>query len=72
MGLEQRDGFLSGTHSRVSPGTSSSGVVDPEAARVRVGLIGLTLDSTRPEYVRFEDPIATAHDRVRKLRSRAM
>jgi len=43
-------------------------IVDDAKKEVRVGLIGLTIDSTQPEYVRFEDPIAVARDRVRKLR----
>ena len=32
-------------------------IVDEAKNEVRVGLIGLTINSTRPEYVRFEDPI---------------
>ena len=39
-------------------------IVDEAGKEVRVGLIGLTLDSIRPEYVRFEDPIATARSRT--------
>ena len=35
---------------------------------VRVGLFGLTTDSTRPDYVRFLDPLATARAMVGKLR----
>ena len=43
-------------------------IVDEAKNEVRVGLIGLTINSTRPEYVRFEDPIHAARNRVGKLR----
>ena len=44
-------------------------IVDEAKNEVRVGLIGLTINSTRPEYVRFEDPIdAGGPNRVVKLR----
>ena len=43
-------------------------IVDEAKNEVRVGLIGLTINSTWPEYVRFEDPIHAVRNRVGKLR----
>ncbi len=37
---------------------------------LRVGLIGLTLDSNHPNYVSFSDPIAAASEQVRALKGR--
>jgi 5'-nucleotidase/UDP-sugar diphosphatase len=41
--------------------------VNEAGNEVRVGLIGLSIDSTRPEYVRFQDPVSVARDQARKL-----
>ena len=38
--------------------------VNEAGNEVRVGLIGLSIDSTRPEYVRFQDPVSVARDQV--------
>jgi 5'-nucleotidase len=43
-------------------------IADEAGNEVRVGFIGLSIDSTRPEYVRFEDPISAAKQAVRRLR----
>ena len=43
-------------------------IANETGCEVRVGLIGLTIDSTRPDYVRFEDPLEAARERVSKLR----
>ena len=55
---------------RVLPGVPSHVILEARDAGelVRVGLIGLTIDSTRPDYVRFLDPIAVAREKVRQMR----
>ncbi|GAB1544715.1 5'-nucleotidase C-terminal domain-containing protein [Scytonema sp. NUACC21] len=40
-------------------------------AIVRVGLIGVTLDSNRPKYVSYTDPIETAKQQVKALKGKA-
>jgi 5'-nucleotidase / UDP-sugar diphosphatase len=39
-------------------------------AVIRVGLIGVTLDSNQPKYVSYTDPIATAKQQVSKLKGK--
>ena len=38
-----------------------------EEGDVRVGLIGLTLDSNKAGYVSYSDPVATARSQVKEL-----
>ncbi|MBH8554438.1 bifunctional metallophosphatase/5'-nucleotidase [Nostocaceae cyanobacterium CENA357] len=40
-------------------------------ATVRVGLIGVTLNSNQPQYVSYTDPIATAKQQVQVLKGKA-
>ena len=42
-----------------------------QGAVVRVGLIGITLDSNRQSYVSFRDPIGSAREQVKALKGRA-
>jgi 5'-nucleotidase / UDP-sugar diphosphatase len=41
--------------------------VHQAGTEIRVGLIGLSIDSTRPDYVRFQDPVSVAREKARKL-----
>lgn len=52
---------------------SVAGEPDSTGSRpvVRVGLIGLTLNSNQPEYVRYQDAIESAKAQVRALRGKA-
>ncbi len=54
---------------RAFPGVPSELVlrVNGDGKDVRVGLIGLSIDSTRPDYVSFQDPVSVAREKVRKL-----
>jgi 5'-nucleotidase / UDP-sugar diphosphatase len=54
---------------RTLPGVPSEVIlrVNQAGNEVRVGLIGLSIDSTRPDYVRFYDPVSVARDQARKL-----
>jgi 5'-nucleotidase / UDP-sugar diphosphatase len=54
---------------RTLPGVPSEVIlrVNQAGNEVRVGLIGLSIDSTRPDYVRFYDPVSAARDQARKL-----
>ena len=49
---------------REFPGVPSELVlrVNDAGKVVRVGLIGLSIDSTRPDYVRFQDPVSVAQE----------
>ncbi len=52
------------------PGVPTSAIVPVEAGgrTVKLGLIGVTIDANKPDWVRYRDPIATARAEVVKLR----
>ena len=52
------------------PQSSIITVKGDNGAVVRVGLIGVTLDSNRPQYVTYRDPIDTVKEQVRELKNR--
>lgn len=45
-------------------------IPSPQGPPLRVGWIGLTLNSNLADYVRYRDPIATAKEKVAQLRDR--
>jgi 5'-nucleotidase len=54
------------------PGVATSAIVPLVAGgrTVRLGLIGVTIDSTRKDWVRYRDAIASARTEVEKLRGK--
>jgi 5'-nucleotidase/UDP-sugar diphosphatase len=63
---------VTGADGQPFPGVPTSAIVPCTSAgrTIRIGLIGVTLDATKKDWVRYRDPIAAARDEVARLRGR--
>ncbi|MBV8266985.1 MAG: 5'-nucleotidase C-terminal domain-containing protein [Planctomycetaceae bacterium] len=62
-----REPFRAGQPPREIPRRRTFDVENGRGAKVRVGVIGVTLDANKKDYVRYADPIATAREQVDAL-----